>query len=110
MTLERAHSAAADAKATGEVLFRLIERGLIPPELDVALERQDELRRSLEAEWDEFGYWLYRDRERGFLRMGAGKHCGLPLETVEPGYLDFVLGKSDDMTEATRAAFQSQLG
>jgi DNA polymerase III subunit epsilon len=109
VTLERAHSAAADAKATGEVLFRLIERGLIPSSADAALAAQEELRRALEAEWDEFGYWLYRDREEGFLRMGAGKHCGLPLETVEPGYLDFVLGKSDDMTEAARAAFEAHV-
>jgi DNA polymerase III subunit epsilon len=109
VTLERAHSAAADAKATGEVLFRLVERGLVPDGVEAALATQDELRRALEAEWDEFGYWLYRDREEGFLRIGAGKHCGLPLEIVEPGYLDFVLGKSDDMTEAARAAFEAHL-
>jgi DNA polymerase III subunit epsilon len=109
VTLERAHSAAADAKATGEVLFRLVERGLIPDRLEAALAVQSDLRQKLEAEWDEFGYWLYRDRDEGFLRMGAGKHCGLPLEVVEPSYLDFVLAQAGDMTAAARAAFSAHL-
>jgi DNA polymerase III subunit epsilon len=109
VTLERAHSAAADAKATGELLFRLVELGLIPDAPDAALVAQAELGRALELEWDEFGYWLYRDRTEGFLRIGAGKHCGLPLEVVEPSYLDFVLEKSDGMTAGARAAFEAHV-
>ncbi|NLY93223.1 MAG: 3'-5' exonuclease [Myxococcales bacterium] len=109
VTLERAHSAAADAKATGEVFFRLLERGIIPDDVEAALAEQERLRLALEAEWNEFGYWLYRDRAEGFLRMGAGKHCGLPLEMIEPSYLDFILEKSEDLTEATRAAFEAHV-
>ena len=106
----RAHSAAADAKATGELLFTMIAEGLIPDTPDEAFSEQDRLRPMLDREWDAYSYWLYRDRDDDVLRMGAGAHCGLPIEEVDANYLQFLLGKIDDLPEAVRAEFERHAG
>jgi DNA polymerase-3 subunit epsilon len=107
--LERAHSAAADARATGELLFRLIEAGLVPDELDEAFAEQRELASRLALEWERFGYWLYRDRSEGFLRLGAGRYCGEPLDAVDTGYLEFLLKKVDDLPSGVREELERRL-
>lgn len=110
LELGRAHSAAADAKATGELLFTMIDEGLIPDMPDDAFDAQDRLRPMLEREWDQYSYWLYRDREDDVLRMGAGAHCGLPIEEVDADYLQFMLSKIGDLPEAVRAEFERHAG
>lgn len=103
--LPNAHSAAADSEATGRVALAMVEAGLLPDDVETALAQQAKLGPALEAEWAEFSYWVYRHRESGALHIGAGKHCGAPLDAVDPGYLRFILERSDDLTDATRAAF-----
>lgn len=105
--LESAHRAAADARATGELLLRLVAEGIIPDDIDLTLRLQREHTELLEAEWNEFGYWLYRDRTDGQLRLGAGKHCGERLSDIDPGYLRYLLKTISDMNEAAREVFQS---
>lgn len=110
LKLDRAHSAAADAKATGELLFAMIDSGAIPDTPSAAFAEQDRVRPMLEREWDEFTYWLYKDRGEDVLRMGAGAHCGTPLQEVDPSYLEYLLGKVDDLPEAVRAHFERYTG
>ncbi len=106
ISLESAHRAAADARATGELLLRLVADGLIPDDVDQALALQHEFTAVLDAEWAEFGYWLYRDRKDGSLRLGAGKHCGQRLDAIDPGYLRYLLTTVADLGDAVRAAFE----
>lgn len=105
VTLSNAHRAGADARATGELLFKLIEAGVIPDDVDQALELQSQYRAAVEAEWDEFSYWLFRDRDDGTLRLGAGKHCGVRLDEVDASYLAYLTRTITDLPEAVRAAF-----
>ena len=93
--LDHAHSAAADALATGEVLVRLIEQGLIPPDRLGALRRQGELVPQLHDEFARWTYHIYRDREDGkTLRLGYGKHCGRPLEEAR-GFVAWALDQHE---------------
>jgi DNA polymerase III subunit epsilon len=106
--LRNAHSAAADATATGQLLLAMVKQGRIPDEVDQALALQHELATRLDAEWARYSYWLYEDRSTGELRLGAGKYCGLRLAEVDPGYFDYLVKKIDDLPEATRAAFEAR--
>lgn len=102
-----AHRAGADARATGELLLAMVREGHIPDDVDEALAEQGRRGPELDVEFAEFGYWLYRDRADGDLRMGAGKHCGTKLAEVDRSYLRFILDKMGDLTDATRAAFEA---
>lgn len=106
--LENAHRAQADARATGKLLLRMVDAGVIPDDVDAALARQAEYRRTVDDEWTEFMYWLYRDRDDGRLRIGAGKHCGTPLAEVDGGYLDYLLAKVDDLPTGVRNAIRDE--
>ncbi|MFO0692963.1 MAG: 3'-5' exonuclease [Polyangiales bacterium] len=108
--LANAHRAWADAQATGELLFALVAEGLVPEEPEAMLEEQERLVPLLEREFEDFSYWLYRDREDGALRLGAGKYCGEPLDDVDTGYLEFLCAKMSDLPERVRQEFERRLG
>lgn len=103
--LTDAHSAAADALATGEVLLRMVQEGLIPDDVDAALAEQAALAARVDAEWARWSYWLYEDRQDRSLRLGAGKHCGQRLGSVDPGYCRFLLENISDLPDAVRGCF-----
>lgn len=105
--LDSAHRAAADARATGELLLRLVEAGVMPDDVDEALRLQRAHLQVLDAEWEEFGYWLYRDRDDGELRVGAGKHCGARVTEVDPSYFRYLLKTVTDMSEPVRKVFEA---
>lgn len=107
--LLNAHSAVADAVATGEIFFKMIERGMIPNDPDEALRVQEVLARRVDEEWERYSYWLYHHRSTGELHMGAGKYCGLPLAEVDPGYLDYLIGTLTDLPREVRDAFEATL-
>lgn len=100
-----AHSAAADAVATGELLLAMVREGLVPDDHEEALEAQRALRDLLDLEWERWSYWLYEDRATGVLRMGAGKYCGAPVAEVDPGYFAFLVQKIDDLPAPVRDVF-----
>ena len=100
-----AHSAAADAVATGEVLLAMVREGLIPDDHEEALEAQRAFRDLLDLEWERWSYWLYEDRVTGVLRMGAGKYCGAVVAEVDPGYFAFLVKKIDDLPEPVHELF-----
>lgn len=108
--LTDAHSATADAEATGAILSGMVKAGVMPSEVDAALTEQIRMRKQLDDEDRRFRYHLYVDREDGeTLRLGFGKHIGLPLAEIPPGYLNFCLGKMDDkLTEETKQLFREQ--
>lgn len=105
VTLEDAHRAGADARATGELLLRMVQAKIIPDDVELALKLQREYRELVEAEWTEFSYWLFRDRADGSLRLGAGKHCGVRLQDADPGYLDYLVRTIADLPEGVKKAF-----
>ena len=107
--LTNAHSASADAAATGAVLCGLVAEGIIPDDVDAALSEQARLRALLRAETDRYGYTLYEDRHDGALRLGFGKHGGARLAEVAPDYLRHVLG-FDGLPEAATEALRRTLG
>lgn len=83
-----AHSAAADAEATGWLLRCLVDAGFIPADPAAALAEQAVIVPQLEDEARRWTYWLYRSRAANNQRLilGCGKHNGVPLCKVDPGY------------------------
>ena len=108
--LVNAHSASADAKATGSLLHELIKRGTIPATVENAFEAQALHITALDAEYEEFGRMLYRDRESGALHLGFGKHSGVPLERADPGYLRWCLENMQNIPAAAVQAFSERAG
>jgi len=108
--LDQAHSAAADAQATGELLLHLVQLGIIPADPAQALAEQARLLPLLAEESDRWSYWLYRDRrDPDKLRMGCGKLCGLPLDNVEPGYLRYLVDKLEGLPADVVRIFRARL-
>lgn len=105
VSLTAAHTAAADAQATGELLYKLVEAGKMPDDVEACLAEQARFKAQVDAEYGEWRSWLYRDRTDGELRIGAGKHVGLRPETVEASYFRFVLEKMEDLPPAVREVF-----
>ena len=101
----RAHSALDDARATANLLFRLITEGFIPNDVAAALQLQAQIAPQLQAEWQDFAYWLYHDRADGRLRLGAGSHIGTPVEAASPDYLRSLLAKVSDLPQRVRDVF-----
>ena len=94
--LTDAHRASADAAATGNVLYRLVERGLIPDNVEEALDTQAYLVKMLVQEDETYGRFLYIDRENAaLLRLGIGKHIGQLLRDVPASYLRWMLRLPD---------------
>jgi DNA polymerase-3 subunit epsilon len=109
--LYAAHSAAADAEATGRLLYRLADEGLLPATPESALQAQRTIAPFLDEEFARFSYWLYQDRgNAGLLRLGCGKHCGRPLDEIDPAYLSFLLDKVEDLPPEVRRLFGDRCG
>lgn len=107
--LLKAHDACEDAKATAELLFKLIDAKIIPAQLQQALDSQKRLKAELDAEYEKYGYWLYKDRSQGILKIGAGAHQGMPLDIVDVDYLAFMLKKVTDFTTETKICFENEV-
>lgn len=107
--LRVAHAAASDSAAAGLLLYAMVNRGTIPPDVDEALGEQRQLIRMLRAETARWGHWLYVDRETGELHVGVGRSCGLPLQVAEPEFFDFLLRNVRDLPEPVRALAEERL-
>jgi DNA polymerase-3 subunit epsilon len=104
--LTNAHSAAADAVASGELLLRMVQAGRLPDDVEAALAAQRDFVRLIDEEMETWRHWIYRDREDGqTLRLGAGKPVGTPLDRVDAGWYRFVLETVQDLPEAARTEF-----
>lgn len=103
--LDDAHNALADAHASGLLMGALLSSGYLPTQVDEAIAHTQEVNARAEAEYQEFKHWLYRDRQTGELLLGTKKKMGAPLKSVDPGYIDFILKKVDDLPERVRELF-----
>ena len=97
---DRAHTADADAFATGLLLTSMVIEGLIPNDVDGAYAEQRALQQKLKAEFERFGRVVFADRETGVYRLGLGKHCGTPVDEADEGYLKWLAGRPDLKPEA----------
>lgn len=111
--LTQAHSAAADARATGELLLALVARGLCPDDWSIASAMQAAAQLHLDEERRKWGHWIYEDRERrGLLRLACGKHVGMPLMRAareRPQYIERLL-EIPDIHPGAAAELRRALG
>lgn len=105
----RAHTADADAFATGLLLIKMVQEGVIPDDVDQAFREQRLIQAHLKAERDRFGRFIYVDRHDGVYKLGLGKHIGTPLDAADEGYLKWMLGRPDLPPEA-RTLLMQRLG
>ena len=97
---DRAHTADADAFATGLLLVSMILEGIIPDDVEYAFAEQLAIQDKLDAEFERFGRVIYPDRDTGEYRLGLGKHCGTPVDEADEGYLKWLAGRPDLKPEA----------
>jgi len=105
--LDNAHNALADAHASGQLMGSLIASGYLPPKVADAIKHSHEIDARAEAEYRDYKHWLYHDRQSGELLLGTKKKMGAPLSSVDPGYVDFILNKVDDLPPKVRSIFEA---
>lgn len=111
ISLKDAHAASADAVATGRLLFRLIQIGIIPDNDTAAMREMAWRVEQLEAERAEFGHYFYRCRAgTGALLVGFGKHKAALATSVPRSYWQFVLGKFTDLHPGAEKAMRELAG
>lgn len=110
--LANAHSAAADARACGAILLRMVEAGLVPADRHEAAAQSARLRAVLDEERSTWSYFIYRDRENmDILRLGFGKeHQGKRLEDVPPDFFGRALRQIGDLPPEVRLLFAEHAG
>ncbi|MEZ4472271.1 MAG: 3'-5' exonuclease [bacterium] len=106
---DQAHTADADSLACGWLLMGMIEAGLVPDDVDAAFARQREIQDLYGEETRRFGRYLFPDRDSGILRLGLGKHTGIPLDEADEEYLNWLIGRPDLPDEA-RHVLNRKLG
>ena len=109
IALLKAHSALDDATATAALLLEMVSGGLIPSAIHTALAEQARFAKIMQDEWDQWYYWLYRDRQNGALRLGAGSYCGHFLGEVSTDYLQSLVTKVADLPTEVRDTFLSHV-
>jgi len=106
---ERAHTADADAFATGLLLMSLVIEGVIPDDVEWAFAEQAALQARIDGEYKEYGRFIFPDRETGIFRLGLGKHCGTAVDEADHGYLKWLLGRPD-ITATAKSVLMKALG
>ena len=115
VAFECAHRASADAEATGAVVHRMIELGIIPDDVDEALAKQSEIVAILKKEADLYGRFMYvgdgepESKSDNVLRLAFGKHAGVAVRATERGYLRWMLDL-DDLPPRARSEIEAALG
>jgi DNA polymerase III epsilon subunit-like protein len=106
---DQAHTADADALATGLLLLAMVAAGLIPDDVEGAFAEQTRLCALIATEEAELGRFLYRDRADGTLRIGSGKNVGQTLDEAEEDYLRWLKGRPN-LTDGARELLKARLG
>lgn len=108
IVLDQAHTAVADSTATFELLMAMVERGLIPADVDEALELQRYYSAVQQREFERWSWWLFRDRVNGEMTLGAGKRCGTLLRHIDNGFLQWILRELPDLHLGARSEFERE--
>lgn len=107
INLDNAHSATGDVLATAQLLLAMVREGIIPAEVERALEGQDRIVQHMAREEDRWGHWLYVDAvgegHDAPPRVAIGKHRGAPLGEVDKGFIEWALARPDVHDGAARA-------
>mgnify|MGYP001265211204 CR=1 FL=1 len=106
---DRAHTADADAMATGSLLLAMVIEGIIPDDVEHAFAEQQAILKRTDAEYEEYGRFVFPDRDTGEYRLGLGKHCGTPVDEADEGYLKWLLGRPD-ITPKAKSILMKALG
>ena len=106
---DRAHTADADAFATGLLLTSMVLEGVIPDDVEWAFAEQAAIQARIDTEFKEYGRFVFPDRETGVFRLGLGKHCGTPVDEADEGYLKWLLGRPD-ITPTAKSILMKALG
>ena len=77
---EEAHTADADAFATGLLATALITEGVIPNDVEAAFAEQAEIQRMIDAEKEMYGRAIFPDRDDGRYRLGMETLVALSLK------------------------------
>jgi len=88
-----AHRALVDCEMTLQLLRKMQEEGLVPQNQEDALSKQATFRARIKEEFSRWSYWIYADRKTEDLCIGAGKHCGQPLDIIPTSDLHFFVAK-----------------
>ena len=110
VALTNAHDAVADARATGELLCKMMQIYQLPRKTKDLVKYHDELRQRLDSEYERYARWLFHDRQTDELCLGQGKHIGLTLNAVDPSYLKFFLTKPEiELPEEVTRLFKERV-
>lgn len=100
-----AHSAVVDCAATGLLLIWAIDQGIIPETIEDACEVGEVVGKYIDREKEIYGGAFYLDRsESPVLRMGFGKHRGIPAKSVPASYYRWLIDKSDQPNHVKQLA------
>ena len=89
-----AHCASSDSIVTGQILFVMIEQGLIPNNIKEAFDEQCRLVKFLEREHAIFKHLFYVDRDDNTtVRIGFGQYAGATVASLPRSYKRFLLDK-----------------
>ena len=92
---DRAHTADADSYATGLLLTTMVLEDFLPDDVEWAYAEQLAIQARLKEERDQYGRFVFPDRDTGEYRLGLGKHCGTPVDEADEGYIKWLLGRPD---------------
>ncbi len=109
LSAEEAHTADADAYATGLLLTALVQDGMIPNDVEAAFSEQDHIQQMIDQEREIYGRAIFPDRDDGRYRLGMGKHCGTLIDEADESYLKWLLGRPD-LTEKTKGILLKATG
>lgn len=109
VVLDNAHTAVADANATLQLVDCMLAENLIPDDLEQALYEQWQYESCQKAEYRQWGSWLYRDRQTGEIRWGAGRAVGSLLTKADLGYMKWILTNVDHLPTGAQWALRSEI-
>jgi DNA polymerase III epsilon subunit-like protein len=103
--LANAHSAVFDALATLGIHRRFVRDGTLPACVELACAKATQDAAACRAEFARWRWYFYC-RDGKTLRVGFGKHAGLPVTRVSRGYWRHLLGLGWEFTEEEERIIQ----
>lgn len=101
--LENHHTAKADVMATGNILFKMIEKHSLGQTMDILSQW------NYRGDWADFtGHLVYNDMKKLVINFGKNKGSTVEhLATFDPGYLEWIAGS--DFSNFTKQLIRDEL-